>query len=156
MMKFTLVLEIQNDEKGGCKMQNPSNEIITQILDEAKTIAVVGLSGKKDRTSHQVSEAMQKRGYRIIPVNPNEEEVLGEKAYPSLRVVPEEIDIVNVFRRSEDVLPIAEEAATINAPTFWMQQGIHHKEAYELLTKQGKTVIMDLCIKVAESVLLKE
>ncbi|HLR15903.1 MAG TPA: CoA-binding protein [Bacillota bacterium] len=136
-------------------MKNPSNEKITQILKEAKTIAVVGLSSKSDRTSHQVSQAMQHKGYRIIPVNPNEEEVLGEKAYPSLREVPEDIDIINVFRRSEDMLPIAEEAATLNAPTFWMQQGIQNEEAYELLTSQGKTVIMDLCIKVAESVLLK-
>ncbi len=136
-------------------MTNPNNEEIKKVLEDSKTIAVVGLSGKENRTSHQVSKAMQEQGYRIIPVNPNEEEVLGEKAYASLKDVPEDIDIVNVFRRSEQILPIAEETAEISAPTFWMQQGISNNEAYELLTNKGKTVIMDMCIKVAESVLLK-
>lgn len=137
-------------------MSNPSNEKITRILKEAKTIAVVGLSGKSDRTSYQISQAMQQKGYRIIPINPNEDEVLGEKAYPSLRDVSDQIDIINVFRRSEAILPIAKEAAGLDAPTFWMQQGIQNQKAYDLLTEQGKTVIMDVCIKVAESVLIKE
>jgi len=136
-------------------MTNPRNEEIKRILEESKTIAVVGLSGKENRTSHQVSKAMQEKGYRIIPVNPNEEEVLGEKAYASLKDVPDDIDIVNVFRRSEHILPIAEEATEISAPVFWMQQGISHSEAYELLTDKGKTVIMDMCIKVAESIFIK-
>lgn len=136
-------------------MNNPSNDDIRNILTSAKTIAVVGLSGNKERTSHQVSKVMQDKGYRIIPVNPTVDEVLGEKSYPTLQDVPETIDIINVFRRSEQILPIAEEAAELDAPTFWMQQGISNEEVYDLLTNKGKTVIMDLCIKVADSTLLK-
>lgn len=137
-------------------MNNPSNDDIRNILTSAKTIAVVGLSGNKERTSHQVSKVMQDKGYRIIPVNPTVDEVLGEKSYPTLQDVPETIDIINVFRRSEQILPIAEEAAELDAPTFWMQQGISNEEVYDLLTNKGKTVIMDLCIKVADSTLLKD
>lgn len=137
-------------------MKNPGNDTIKKILEEAKTIAVVGLSGNEERTSHQVSKAMQDNGYRIIPVNPTVDEVLGEKAYDSLKDVPESIDIINVFRRPEHIMPIAEEAAELDCPVFWTQQGIVNEEAYEFLTEKGKTVIMDLCIKVAESVLIKK
>lgn len=137
-------------------MKNPNNEEVKQILQDARTIAVVGLSGNDKRTSYQVSKAMQDKGYRIIPVNPTVDEVLGEKSYSSLKDVPDKIDIINVFRRSEQILPIAEEAAVLDAPVFWMQQGISNEEAYELLTNKDKIVIMDLCIKVAESVLIQD
>lgn len=137
-------------------MNNPENKEIQQILEEAKTIAVVGLSANKERTSYQVSEAMQKSGYRIIPVNPTIDEALGEKAYDSIQDVPEKIDIINVFRRSEQIMPVAEDAADVDCPVFWMQQGIVNEEAHQLLTDKGKTVIMDLCIKVAHAMLVKK
>lgn len=136
-------------------MKNPSNKIIENILKEAKSIAVVGLSDNPERTSYQISEAMQNSGYRIIPVNPNVEEVLGEKSYPSLLKVEENIDIINVFRRSEYLPEIAKEAAQTNCRIFWAQQGIKNEEAYKFLIEKEFTVIMDLCIKVAHSVLVK-
>ncbi|MFP7169250.1 CoA-binding protein [Terribacillus sp. 7520-G] len=134
--------------------QNPENEQIRDILRKAKTIAVVGLSDSPDRTSHGVSRAMQQAGYRIIPVNPNVTEVLGEKAYPSLADVPDEIDIINVFRRSEYLPGLAREASRTNARVFWAQQGVHDEGAAAYLEQEGFTVLMDLCIKVAHSVLV--
>ncbi|MFD2630602.1 CoA-binding protein [Oceanobacillus kapialis] len=135
--------------------ENPSNEEIKQLLTEAKTIAVVGLSDNPERTSYQISAAMQKQGYRIIPVNPTVQEVLGEKAYSSLLEVPESIDIINVFRRPEHLPAIAEEAAQTDCNVFWAQQGIVNQEAYDYLKKKDFTVIMDLCIKVVHAVLVK-
>ncbi|WP_404459365.1 CoA-binding protein [Oceanobacillus kapialis] len=135
--------------------ENPSNEEIKQLLTEAKTIAVVGLSDNPDRTSYQISAAMQKQGYRIIPVNPTVQEVLGEKAYSSLLEVPESIDIINVFRRPEHLPAIAEEAAQTDCNVFWTQQGIVNQEAYDYLKKKDFIVIMDLCIKVVHAVLVK-
>lgn len=136
-------------------MENPSNEVIKTVLEEAKTIAVVGLSGNPERTSYQISEAMQNAGYNIIPVNPNVDEVLGEKAYPSLTDIEEEFDIINVFRRPEHLPAIAEEAAQTNCKVFWAQQGIVNEEAYEYLKEHGFTVIMDQCIKVLHALLVK-
>jgi predicted CoA-binding protein len=133
--------------------QNPSQEQIRTLLKEAKTIAVVGLSDNPERVSHMVSAAMQRNGYRIIPVNPNTEQVLGEKSYASLLDIPEPIDIVNVFRRSDQVVPIAEEAVKIKAGTLWLQQGIVNDEAADIATRGGLTVVMDLCIKVMDSLL---
>jgi uncharacterized protein len=135
-------------------MQNPSNEKIKQLLKDAKTIAVVGLSDNPEKTSYQISKIMQKEGYRIIPVNPSIDEVLGEKAYPSLVDVPENIDIINVFRRPEYLPEIAKEAAQTNCRVFWAQQGIANEEAYQYLQDHGFTVVMDLCIKVAHAVLV--
>src|SRR5690625_2645184 len=142
-------------EKGGNKMawENPSNETIATILREAKTIAVVGLSDNPERTSYQVTEAMQKAGYQIIPVNPRVDEVLGEKAYPSLSAINEKIDIINVFRRSEFLPEIAEEAIKTDCKVFWAQQGVVNEEAYHLLKENDFTVMMDLCIKVAHAVI---
>ena len=136
-------------------MENPSNEVIKTVLEEAKTIAVVGLSGNPERTSYQISEAMQNAGYKIIPVNPNVDKVLGEKAYPSLTDIEEEFDIINVFRRPEHLPAIAEEAAKTNCKVFWAQQGIVNEEAYEYLKEHGFTVIMDQCIKVLHALLVK-
>lgn len=133
--------------------ENPSNEVIRNILDEAKTIAVVGLSDNPERTSYQVSEAMQKAGYKIIPVNPKVDEVLGEKAYARLPDIEEKIDIINVFRRSEFLPEIAKEALKTDCKVFWAQQGVVNEEAYHLLKENGFTVIMDLCIKVAHAVI---
>lgn len=136
-------------------MQNPANEEIKVILENAKTIAVVGLSGNPSRTSYQVSLAMQNAGYRIIPVNPTINEVLGEKAYASLADVPEKIDIINVFRRPEYLVDVAQDALTTDCNVFWAQQGIVNEEAANLLKENNVTVIMDLCIKVAQAVLMK-
>ena len=135
-------------------IKNPSNEIISSILNTSKTIAVVGLSDNPDRTSYQISKAMQDAGYKIIPVNPNVKEVLGEKAYPSLSDIEEKIDIINVFRRSEHLPAIAKEAINTDCNVFWAQQGVKNDEAYKILKERGFTVIMDLCIKVAHAVLV--
>jgi len=133
--------------------ENPSREHIKEILAGAGNIAVVGLSDKPDRTSHMVAAAMQSRGYRIIPVNPNATEILGEKSYASLTDIPEPIDIVNVFRRADQVVPIAEEAAKIKAKVFWLQLEIVNEEAARIASEAGLEVIMDRCIKVEDAVL---
>ena len=133
--------------------ENPSRDEIRSILEGTKTIAVVGLSDKPDRTSYMVSAAMQDRGYRIIPVNPNGDDmILGEKRYASLLEVPEPIDIVNVFRRSEHCLPVAEEAVKAGAKVLWLQQGIVNEEAAGIAEAAGLKVIMDRCIKVEDAV----
>lgn len=136
-------------------MKNPDNDIIKRTLKDAKVIAVVGLSGNPERTSYQISKEMQKEGYKIIPVNPTVDEVLGEKAYDSLTDIEEDIDIINVFRRPEFLPTIAKEAARTNCKVFWAQQGIVNEEAYEYLKDRDFTVIMDLCIKVVHAVLVK-
>jgi len=133
--------------------QNPPKEEIKEILDEAKTIAVVGLSDNPERTSYEISKAMQEAGYKIIPVNPMVDTVLGEKAYDSLLDIGEDIDIINVFRRSEFLPEIAAQAIQTNCKVFWAQQGVVNEEAYHLLKENNFTVIMDLCIKVAHAVL---
>ncbi|MED1802887.1 CoA-binding protein [Brevibacillus porteri] len=137
--------------------QNPSNEARRQMLEDAKTIAVVGLSNKPDRTSYMVSQAMQNAGYTIIPVNPviAGETVLGEKVLGSLTEIDQPVDIVNVFRRSEDMMPVAEEALKMqNKPkVFWMQQGIANEDAAKLVADQGIEVVQDMCIKVDHALL---
>jgi len=119
---------------------------ITDLLKTARTIAVVGLSSKRHRPSYGVAEYMQSAGYRIIPVNPNEREVLGEKCYPRLEDVPEKVDIVDIFRRSETVPGVIESAIRIGAKAVWMQEGVIHSEAAERARRAGLTVVMDLCI----------
>lgn len=120
--------------------------VITDLLRSAHTIAVVGLSSKKARPSHGVTDYMLHAGYRIIPVNPNETEVLGEKAYPDLDSVPEKVDIVNVFRRSESVPEIVDAAIRIGARAVWMQEGVMHQEAAKRARRAGLIVIMDRCL----------
>lgn len=134
--------------------ENPSRVRIKQILQNTKNIAVVGLSDKPDRSSYMVAKVMQDKGYRIIPVNPNAEFILGEKCYASLLVIPEPVDIVNVFRRSEQVIPVAEETVKIKAKVFWLQLGIYNEEASQLVQSEGIQAIMDRCIKVEDSILL--
>jgi len=134
--------------------ENPSNEAVKKILESAKTIAVVGLSDNPERTSYQISKIMQDQGYTIIPVNPKIDRVLGEKAYDTLTEVEGNIDIINVFRRSEFLPAIAKEAVQTECRVFWAQQGLISQEAYDYLQKREFTVIMDMCIKVAHSVLV--
>jgi uncharacterized protein len=119
---------------------------VTQILKSSHTIAVVGLSGRGFRPSHGVSEYLQSVGYRIIGVNPFETEVLGEKCYARLEDIPERVDIVNVFRRSEFVPDIVESAIRIGARAVWMQEGVIHAEAAERARAAGLFVTMDSCI----------
>lgn len=119
---------------------------ITQILKEARNIAVVGLSSKRFRPSYGVAEYLQSAGYRIIPVNPNEQEVLGQKSYPRLEEVPGKVDIVNVFRRSEQVPEVVEGAIRIGAKAVWMQEGVIHSQAAERARQAGLVVVMDSCI----------
>lgn len=121
---------------------------IAKILKTSKTIAVVGLSSNPMRPSHEVTEYMQRAGYRIIPVNPNETEVLGEKSYARLEDVPEKIDVVNIFRRAGEVLPVVESAIRIGAPVVWMQLGIENEEASEKARAAGLTVVEDACILI--------
>ena len=119
---------------------------IRELLGTARVIAVVGLSSKKSRPSFGVSQYMQRAGFRIIPVNPGETEVLGEKAYPSLDAVPEKIDIVDIFRRSEFVPEIVDQAIQAGALAVWMQEGVIHEEAGAKARAAGLTVVMDRCI----------
>ena len=124
----------------------PKAEKIAELLRSAKTIAVVGLSDNPARTSYGVSAYMQSQGYRIIPVNPAISEALGEKSYPTLSEVPEKIDIVNVFRRSEYVPEVVEEAIRVGVPAIWMQEGVVHEKAAEKARAAGVFVVMDRCI----------
>jgi len=117
-----------------------------ELLKTSRTIAVVGLSSKKSRPSNGVSKFMQSQGYRIIPVNPNETEVLGEKAYSHLSEVPDKVDIVNIFRRSEAVPEIVETAIAVGARAIWMQEGVVHHEAALKAKQAGLLVVMDRCI----------
>jgi uncharacterized protein len=119
---------------------------LSEILQPGQTIAVVGLSSKRYRPSFGVAEYMKNAGFRIIPVNPFESEVLGEKSYPALDSVPEHVDIVDIFRRSEFVLEIVEAAVRIGARAIWMQEGVVHEQAAKKARAAGLEVVMDRCI----------
>jgi predicted CoA-binding protein len=119
---------------------------IHEILKNSRTIAVVGLSSNPARPSNGVSEYMKRSGYRIIPVNPNEREVLGEKSYARLEDVPERIDIVNVFRRPEHAPEIVESAIRVGAKSVWLQEGVIHEQAANRAREAGLDVVMDKCI----------
>lgn len=121
---------------------------ICDIIGRYRTIAIVGLSPKRERASHQVAHFLQGQGYRIIPVNPGQKEILGERCYPALTDIPETVEVVDVFRRADAIPPIAEEAIQIGARVFWMQLGIQNEPAAERLRTAGITVVMDRCIKI--------
>jgi hypothetical protein len=123
-----------------------SEDAIRELLERSRVIAVVGLSAKPHRPSYGVSRYMQAAGYRIIPVNPNEREVLGEKCYARLEDVPVKVDIVDVFRRSEFVPEVVESAIGIGAYAVWLQEGVIHEEAAEKARAAGLRVVMDRCI----------
>ncbi len=135
-------------ETGGTRRSETprGNDPITEILKSARTIAVVGLSSKRHRPSYGVAEYLQSVGYRVIPVNPNEREVLGEKAYPRLEDVPEKVDIVDIFRRSELVPEVVESAIRIGAKAVWMQEGVIHSAAAERARQAGLITVMDACM----------
>jgi predicted CoA-binding protein len=119
-----------------------------QLLQETKTIAVVGLSNKPDRPSYAVTQYMQAHGYKIIPVNPTCSEILGETCYPDLSSIPVPVDMVNVFIKSEDCLEVAREAVKIGAKSLWLQMGVANQEALDYASAHGLTGIMDKCLMV--------
>jgi uncharacterized protein len=121
-------------------------DMIKDLLEECQIVAVVGLSADEEKASHRVARYMQECGYRIIPVNPKVSSVLGEKAYPSLRDIPGKVDIVDIFRRAEDVPPLAEDAVAIGAKVLWLQEGIVNTTAAGTAEKAGLKVVMDRCI----------
>lgn len=125
-------------------LNNP--EVIKKILNQTKTIAVVGLSSDPGRPSYSVTKYMQSKGYRIIPVNPYEREVLGEKAYPTLQDVPEKIDLVNIFRRADEAGQFVDQAITLGVPAVWMQDEVVDKAAAQRAIEAGLDVVMDDCI----------
>jgi predicted CoA-binding protein len=127
--------------------KKPTLDDLRQILASSKTIAVVGLSDKPDRASHTVPAYLQEHGYRVIPVNPNLTEALGEKAYPGLRDIPDPVDVVQVFRRAEDVPAIVEDAIAIGAKVIWMQLGIVNDAAASQAEAAGLKVVMDTCMR---------
>ena len=124
----------------------PQTDCVTELLKKAKTIAVVGLSDDPMRPSHGVAAYMQSHGYRIIPVNPQIESCLGEKAYVSLLEVPEKIDVVNIFRRPEFVEELVDQAIQLKVPAIWMQEDVINEKAAEKARKAGMLVVMDRCI----------
>jgi len=126
-----------------------NEELILKILREEKTLAVVGLSDKLGRASHRVGAYLRNKGYRIIPVNPRCKEVLGERCYPSLKDVPEKVDVVLVFRRSADTPPFAEDAVAVGARYFWLQEGISSEQAKSIAVEGGLEVVMDTCMMKA-------
>jgi uncharacterized protein len=132
---------------------NPSDPELKQLLTDATTIAIVGASSNPDKASHGIMQKLQHAGYRVIPVNPRETEILGERSYPSLVDVPERIDIVDVFRRAEDTPGIADEAVTIGAKALWLQTGIVSEDAAARAAAGGLTVVMDACIGATHSLL---
>ena len=129
---------------------------IQQILRESKTVAVVGLSPRSDRDSHAVARYLQAQGYRVIPVNPAVAEVLGRKSYPDLVSIGEPVDLVDVFRRPETVVPIAQQAVSIGAKALWLQLGIVNEEAAEIARLGGLDVVMDRCTHAEHRRLVRE
>lgn len=135
--------------------KNPDDSEITRLLEGSRNVAVVGLSDKPYRTSHAVARALQRYGYKIFPVNPNlTGPVLGEDPYATVDEIPERVDIVNVFRRSEKVPPVAHDAVAAGAKVLWLQLGVINEEAARYAEEHGLTVVMDRCIKVDYSMLV--
>ena len=132
---------------------NPSDQELKELLTNASTIAIVGASSNPDKPSHGIMQKLQSVGYRVIPVNPRETEVLGERSYPSLIDVPERVDIVDVFRRAEDTPGIADDAVTIGAKALWLQTGIVSEDAAARAQAGGLMVVMDACIGATHSLL---
>lgn len=132
---------------------NPSDDAIRELLTSARTIAVVGASNDPERPSHGIMRMLQRAGYTVIPVNPNERAVLGERAYAALADVPVPIDIVDVFRRAEFTPPVADEAVAVRAKALWLQSGVVNEDAAARAAAGGLTVVMDACIATAHALL---
>jgi predicted CoA-binding protein len=136
-------------------MENPSDERLKEILDATETIASVGLSGNEDKPSHWVGLYLMGEGFRVIPVNPTVDKILGEKTYPDLESIPEKIDVVQLFRPSEAVMPFVESAIKIGAKVVWMQEGIVNEDAAEKARAAGLEVVMDACMRATHRNLCK-
>ncbi len=134
-------------EPGCMGVQLPPLATIRRIFDGLATIAVVGLSPKPQRPSNRVARYLREAGFRIIPVNPGRDEILGEPCYPDLRAIPERVDLVDIFRRAELVLPVVRDAIAIGARAVWLQEGIVNPEAARMAEEAGLLVVMDRCIK---------
>lgn len=132
---------------------NPSDKEMYELLVNTKTIAMVGASSNPEKTSHGIMKKLQSVGYKVIPVNPNEAAILGEKCYPSLTDIPVPVDLVNVFRKAETTVPLATEAINIHAKAIWLQLGIINEETASIAKRGGLTVIMDSCIAVMHAIL---
>jgi predicted CoA-binding protein len=132
------------------------DQIMKDILLSAKTIASVGISSNTQKESYWIVSYLKDQGYRIIPVNPTADEILGEKAYPDLESIPEKVDVVQVFRRPEDVPPVVDSAIKIGARAVWMQEGIVHEEAAQKAREAGLQVVMDACMRVTHRRLIGE
>lgn len=130
---------------------NMSPDQVKQILLDTKTIAVVGMSSRADRPSHDVPKYLKEHGYQIVPINPNAQEILGEKAYPNLLAIPPElkIDTVQIFLRSEEVLPVVQDAIKIGAKAIWMQEGVRNEQAAVRAEEAGLLVVQDRCMRAA-------
>ena len=133
--------------------QKPSDDELRKLLTEANTVAMVGASSDPDKASHGIMRKLQHVGYRVIPVNPRETEVLGEKAYSALEEIPDPVDIVDVFRRSEETPAIADQAVRLGAKALWLQLGISNEDAAARATAGGLMVVMDTCIGVTHTLL---
>jgi predicted CoA-binding protein len=133
--------------------QNPTDDQLRELLTRASTIAMVGASSNPERESHGIMQKLQSVGYKVVPVNPRETEILGERSYPSLQDVPVPIDIVDVFRRSEDSPAIADEAVAVGAKALWLQSGIANDDAAARAEAAGLTVVMDTCIGATHAML---
>jgi predicted CoA-binding protein len=131
-----------------------NDQVMKEILLSAKTIASVGLSSSNEKDSYHIVAYLQEQGYRIIPVNPTAKEILGEVAYPSLSAIPDKVDVVQVFRKPEDVPPVVDEAIKIGAKVVWMQVGIVNEEAAVKARAAGLQVVMDACMRVTHQVLI--
>ena len=134
---------------------NPPSKEIRAILEKYKTVAVVGLSPKPERDSHKVAKYLKESRYRIVPVNPGQKEILGEKCYPNLKAIPFPIDVVDIFRRPEAIPPVVDDAVEIGAKVVWMQLGIAHNQAAEKARNAGLEVVMSKCIKIEHMNMLK-
>ncbi|MEW6771006.1 MAG: CoA-binding protein [Bacillota bacterium] len=128
--------------------RNPSDAVLKELLEASKTVAVVGLSPKPDRDSHQVALYLKRQGYRVVPVYPREDFILGERVFRTLGEIPFRVDIVDVFRRSEETLPVVEEAVRLRPRAVWLQLGVVNEAAVLLCEAAGVTLIMDRCIMV--------
>jgi predicted CoA-binding protein len=133
--------------------RNPSDRELTDLLTSATTIAVVGASSNPEKASYGIMQKLKEAGYRVIPINPRESEILGERSYPLLATVPDRIDIVDVFRRPEDTPAIADEAVAIGATALWLQEGIANEEAAARAEAGGLKVVMNRCIGATHSLL---
>jgi predicted CoA-binding protein len=133
-----------------------NDQMMKDILLSAKTIASVGLSSNQQKESFWIVSYLKDHGYRIIPVNPTADEILGEKAYPDLESVPEKIDVVQIFRRPEDVPPVVESAIKVGAKVVWMQEGIVNEEAAQQARAAGLQVVMDTCMRATHRRLIGE